>query len=118
MIPKIKISPYGYMVLVLITFWGTILAAMLTGTWITRVPAVPAEQQISTEQVETDIKGWMTFEEVSKHTHVSIDQLYTIAKLPTETKASTTLKDAANKYDFSVDDFKTDLASYMKKHSS
>jgi hypothetical protein len=112
--PRLELSPYRYVALLLVVFWGVILFTMFSGIWTSKVSVV--SERVSAEQVSTEIKGWMTFLEVSKHTQVSLQDLHALAKVPDSLSPDTTLKDAAGQYGFSVDDFKTALRAFMEKH--
>lgn len=81
-------------VLALVLFFATILAAQQLGWWSTsgKVDRQGNPIQLSGTDV-SEIKGWMTIEQVAKAFNISLEEIYQEFHLPADLPASTLLKD-------------------------
>jgi hypothetical protein len=89
-----KINPILYGVLVLAVFMGVIFGFQGAGIWSTsgKVDVSGKSIQPSAADVNT-IKGWMTLEQVSNTFGAPVPEILSAFNLPTNTPASTALKD-------------------------
>jgi hypothetical protein len=89
-----KINPFVYGVIVLALFFGVIGGFQGAGLWSTsgKVNGSGERIQPSAADVNT-IKGWMTLEQVSTTFGVPVVDILSAFNLPTDTPASTALKD-------------------------
>jgi hypothetical protein len=89
-----KINPFVYGAIVLVVFLGVILGFQGAGVWSTsgKVDAAGKGIQPSAADVNS-IKGWMTLEQVSNTFGVPATEILSAFNLPTDTPATTALKD-------------------------
>lgn len=89
-----KINPFIYGVFVLVLFFGTILGFRAAGIWSISGKVTASGEQVlpSATDVET-IKGWMTLDQITTVYAVSLTELLSQFNLPTDTPASTPIKD-------------------------
>ena len=89
-----KINPFVYGTLVLIVFLGIIFSAQGLGFWSTSGKVDSSGQAIQPSAADVNtIKGWMTLEQVSTTFNVPVSEILSAFDLPTDTPASTALKD-------------------------
>ena len=89
-----KINPFVYGVIVLTVFLGIIFSAQGLGFWSTSGKVDSSGQAIQPSAADVNtIKGWMTLEQVSTTFNVPVSEILSTFDLPTDTPASTALKD-------------------------
>lgn len=106
-----RINPFIYGVLVLIVFFGIILGFQSAGIWSTsgKVDSSGEALEPSADDVNT-IKGWMTIEQIATTYTVPLTDLFKQFNLPTDTPATTALKDLESDT-FDITTLRTWLAS-------
>jgi len=89
-----RINPTVYGVIVLVVFFGIILAFQAEGVWSTsgKVAASGEAIQPSADDVNT-IKGWMTLEQITTTYNVPLANLLKQFDLPANTPSTTAIKD-------------------------
>jgi len=89
-----KINPFIFGVIVLVVFLGVIYGFQQAGVWSTSGKVTSAGERIEPSAADVNtIKGWMTLEQVSTTFGVPVSEILTEFDLPTQTPASTALKD-------------------------
>jgi hypothetical protein len=106
-----RINPTVYGVIILVVFFGIILAFQAEGVWSTsgKVAASGEAIQPSADDVNT-IKGWMTLEQITTTFNVPLVDLLEQFDLPADTPATTAIKDLESDL-FSVTTLRTWLES-------
>ena len=89
-----KINPFLYGTLVVMTFLGIIFGFKAAGLWSTsgRVSGSGEAIQPLADDVNT-IKGWMTLEQISTVYNVPVSELLSNFNIPADTLPSTAIKD-------------------------
>ncbi len=89
-----KINPFVYGLMVLGVFLGIIFGFQSAGVWSTSGKADASGNRIQPSAADVNsIKGWMTLEQVSATFGVSPAEILSAFNLPSETPASTALKE-------------------------
>lgn len=89
-----KIKPIVFALMVVVVFFGTILAFQGMGIWSVsgKVTGSGSAVQPSAGDVNT-IKGWMTLEQVSTTFNVPVAEILAQFELPADTPPATPIKD-------------------------
>lgn len=102
---SVSINPYVYAAVVLILFLGTIQVARFTGNWSTTGRVTASGTAVTLTGADpSELKGWMTIQQVTDAYNVSVDEFKSALGIPASTPATTQLKDLeAVAPDFSVE---------------
>src|SRR5512138_3862563 len=82
-----RVNPFAMPVLLLVALFGTVFTAQAMGQWSTsgRVAIDPETM------TATDLKGWMTLQDVIDGLNISQSELYAAGKIALDIPASTPL---------------------------
>lgn len=110
-----RINPYVYGALAVVLFLAVVYGAKSAGLWQTndRVTVTGETVTINPSDVTT-VKGWMTLDDVSKAFKMPLHDILAAFKLPPDTPATMTLKDAMKSKGVEVDD----LRDWLKKRTA
>ncbi len=98
-------------VLMLVALFGSYLVGKATGFW-----QVSGRQMLDTGGMSSgsDIRGWMTLEQISEGYGIPLQQLYALLELPASIPASTALKDLEQSLEgFEVSVVRTAVDGYL-----
>ncbi len=84
------VNKYLMPVLVLAALFSSVLVAKVTGVW-----SVSGKQLLDVQQLSSgdDVRGWMTFQDLSDGYGIPQDTLYALLGVPLDVPAGTALKD-------------------------
>lgn len=109
-----RLNPYVYGLLAVGLFLGVIYGAKAGGLWNASHRITASGEQITIDVSDVDtIKGWMTFNDVSKAFGVPPGEIIAAMKLPPDTLPSKRLKDVMHANKMEVDD----LRDWLKKRA-
>ncbi len=110
-----RLNSYLYGAMAVFLFLGVIYGGKALGKWNTSHRVTASGEQITIDVTDVDtIKGWMTFEDVSKAFGVAPGEIYAAMKLPPDTPPGKRLKDVMHANKMEVDD----LRDWLKKRVS
>lgn len=84
-----KVNPFLAPLVVVIALLGAVTLAQASGIWNTSGRTAIDVKQMTV----TDVKGWMTLQQVMDGLNVSQTELYPLAGIPADVPSSTALKD-------------------------
>jgi len=109
-----RINPFVYGVIVVALFMGIIYGFQGAGVWSTSGKVTGSGERIAPSASDVNsIKGWMTLEQVSTTFGVPVEEILSAFSLPSDTPASTALKDLESET-FSVVALREWLGTYQK----
>ena len=104
---KKRLNPYAYGLLAVVIFLGVLYGSKATGVWHTsdRITEYGEQVTINVNDVDT-IKGWMTFDDVSRAFKIPVAEIYAGLNIPADTQSSKPLKEGMRSIDKEVDDLR------------
>lgn len=110
-----RLNPFAYGLLAVVLFLGVIYVSKAAGVWNTSHRVTASGEQITVDVSDVDtVKGWMTFEDVSKAFGIPPAEIFAAMKLPADTPPSKRLKDVMHANRMEVDD----LRDWLKKRGA
>ncbi|MDQ7841463.1 MAG: hypothetical protein RDU83_10610 [bacterium] len=112
-----RLNPYIYGILAVVLFLGVIYGAKAGGLWSTSRRAAGPSRQIAVEvnsMNADDVRGSMTFAEVSRAFRIPVADIYAAFNLPADTPPSKQLKDVLRANKIEVDE----LRDWLKKRGT
>jgi len=93
-VPRRRISPFAYGILVLAVFAGVIGAGTASGSFLTTGRTTAGGERVAPQGVTvTEIKGWMAVGDVATAWGVPLAEIVAAFGLPVDTAPATALKD-------------------------
>lgn len=109
-----RINPYLFGILVLVSFLGTTFLFQAAGIWSVSGKLTNKGEAVQPNAADVNsIKGWMTLDQISTTYNVLLADILTKFNLPADTPASTAVKDLESDT-FSMTDLRSWLQSQMK----
>ncbi len=109
---SVSVHPLAYALLGLALVLGPVEAAQLAGVWTTSGRVSGSGREVTVTGADpSEIKGWMTIEEVVEGYDVPLTEFYARFTIPEDVPKTTALKDLESRVTgFSVDAVRTWLA--------
>ncbi|MDI6771910.1 MAG: hypothetical protein QME77_04910 [bacterium] len=110
-----RLNPYVYGIMAVVLFLGVVYGAKAAGVWNTSHRVTESGELITIDVKDVDtVKGWMTFEDVSKAFGIPAGEIFAAMKLPPDTPPAKRLKDVMHANKMEVDD----LRDWLKKRAA